>query len=135
MDIYSKEDTKVRYTGKGGYDSDKAFADRFLIVGNVYTVQFTDVGGFHTDVYLKQFPNEAFNSVMFENCETPEELEKVYYLAKPPIGIVPRSINDQKRLLRVKEAIERYTAEFLHIPIEWVEEYNELITKVNKKRL
>lgn len=68
MDIYAKKGTKVMYTGKGGYDSHKMHADMFLKVGSVYTVEFTEVGGWHTDVYLKEFPGEGFNSVHFIEC-------------------------------------------------------------------
>ena len=65
MDIYSEEGTKVIYTGKGGYDHHKEHANKHLKIGETYTVDYTDVGGWHTDVYLKEVPNERFNSVHF----------------------------------------------------------------------
>ncbi len=49
---------------------------------------------------------------------------------KPPIGLIPKSINDQKRYHEVCEAITRYYNASLEIPIEWIEEYNELVLKV-----
>ena len=66
MDIYAKKGTKVIYTGKGGYDHHKEHANRYLKIGKVYTVNYTDVSAWHTDVYLKEFPNEGFNSAHFE---------------------------------------------------------------------
>lgn len=69
MDIYSKEGTKVGYTGKGGYDSDKEHANKYLKVGEIYTVDYTDVGSYHTNVYLKEFLNKSFNSVHFVNIK------------------------------------------------------------------
>jgi len=51
---------------------------------------------------------------------------------KPPIGLIPKSINDQKRYHEVCEAITRYYNASLQIPIEWIEEYNELVLKVEK---
>ena len=68
MDIYSEEGTKVIYTGEGGYDHHKKHADKYLKVGETYTVDYTDVGGWNTDVYLKEVPNEGFNSVHFVNA-------------------------------------------------------------------
>lgn len=68
IDIYSKEGTKVKYTGEGGYDHHRDHADTYLIVGEIYTIDHTDVSNWHTDVYLKEVPNEAFNSVHFINA-------------------------------------------------------------------
>ena len=65
IDIHSKEGTKVIYTGTGGYDHHKKHANKFLLAYQEYTVDHTIVGGWHTDVVLKEFPNEAFNSVHF----------------------------------------------------------------------
>jgi len=50
---------------------------------------------------------------------------------KPPIGLRPRFMNDTERFNEVTRAIERYRAAQLKIPIEWVEEYNELIELLN----
>jgi len=65
MDIYSKEGTQVMYTGEGGYNHHKEYADEYLKVGEIYTVDYTEVDRWHTDVYLKEVPNKAFNSVHF----------------------------------------------------------------------
>ena len=46
---------------------------------------------------------------------------------RPPIGLVPKSIRKQERFLEVCEAITRYYNTGMKIPIEWVEEYNDLI--------
>ena len=61
------EGTKVKYTGEGGYAHHKEHANKHLKVGEVYTIDQTDVGEWHTDVYLKEVPNQAFNSVHFVN--------------------------------------------------------------------
>jgi len=66
MDIYEKKGTEVKYTGKGGYDHHKEHADKHLTVGGIYTVDHTEVGRWHTDVYLIEVKNEGFNSVHFE---------------------------------------------------------------------
>jgi hypothetical protein len=48
-----------------------------------------------------------------------------------PIGLIPKWIRQEERLNEVGWAIKRYYDAGLEIPIEWVEEYNELI-KVKK---
>ena len=58
-----------------------------------------------------------------------KELEQI---VKPPIGLRPKWVSDKERLNEVRSAIVRYYDAELKIPIEWIEEYNELIdgTKV-----
>jgi len=58
-----------------------------------------------------------------------KELEQI---VKPPIGLRPKWVIDKERLNEVRSAIVRYYDAELKIPIEWIEEYNELIdsTKV-----
>jgi hypothetical protein len=69
MDIYTKKGTKVKYTGTGGYDSHKEHANKYLKVGETYTVLNTNVSGWHTDVFLQEVPNQCFNSVHFEELK------------------------------------------------------------------
>lgn len=47
----------------------------------------------------------------------------------PPIGLKPKSIHDALRFHEVQAAIFRYIEGGYKIPVEWIEEYNELITK------
>lgn len=70
MNIYAKEGHKVvaEYLD-WGYDSDAEKANKFLVKGQVYTVEYTDVYSCNTNVYLKEFPNIYFNSVHFEDYE------------------------------------------------------------------
>jgi len=51
-------------------------------------------------------------------------------IKEPPVGLFPRFIHDASRLTDVRLAIIRYYEAGLEIPIEWIEEYNEL-TKRN----
>ena len=69
IDIYSEEGTKVIYTGNGGLDYNKKHANKYLKVGEIYTIDYTDVGCWYTSVYLKEVPNQAFNSVHFVNAK------------------------------------------------------------------
>ena len=45
---------------------------------------------------------------------------------KPPLGLTPKYMWRLQRLQNIAEAIERYTDVNKEIPIEWIEEYNEL---------
>ena len=58
---------------------------------------------------------------------------------KPPLGVTPRKIHDEKvKLARFDDlcgAISRYYNDGLKIPIEWIEEYNELIEGVRNQLL
>lgn len=47
---------------------------------------------------------------------------------KPPLGLVPKAVVQLQRLEDIKKAIARYYNAELEIPLEWVEEYNELIS-------
>jgi hypothetical protein len=49
---------------------------------------------------------------------------------KPPIGLMPRRIFMLQRLRDISEAIDRYIGANMQIPIEWVIEYNEIISEV-----
>lgn len=46
---------------------------------------------------------------------------------RSPLGLKPKYIHDEERLKAVQQAIHRYAIRTLEIPIEWVEEYNELL--------
>tara|TARA_R110001632_G_scaffold82964_1_gene183947 strand:+ start:753 stop:914 length:162 start_codon:yes stop_codon:yes gene_type:complete len=48
-------------------------------------------------------------------------------MKKPPIGLKPKKYHLLERFNEVRSAIVRYSDAELPIPVEWVEEYNELI--------
>ena len=58
--------------------------------------------------------------------------KKLKQIVKPPIGLRPKWVSDKERLNEVRSAIVRYYDAEWKIPVEWIEEYNELIdsTKV-----
>jgi len=51
---------------------------------------------------------------------------------KPPIGLRPKFASNTDRLNEVREAIVRYYDAELKIPVEWIEEYNNLIDMTKK---
>jgi len=50
----------------------------------------------------------------------------------PPLGLVPKYIRTEERLHEVREAISRYYHAEMEIPVEWIEEHNEIIKLKNK---
>lgn len=78
MNIYAIAGHKIRcYTFDAGYEYDKEMAKEYLELGKEYTVEYTDVDNWSTDVCLKEFPNIKFNSVFFEDVvEQSEEDDK-----------------------------------------------------------
>lgn len=56
---------------------------------------------------------------------------------KPPLGLTPRFIYEEKRDVErfnnICDAISRYYSEGLKLPIEWIEEYNDLLEKIGTK--
>jgi hypothetical protein len=68
MGIYSKKGSKIIFKHENyGYSSHQETAKKHLKLGETYTVNHADIDGWHTNVYLDEVPNVAFNSVMFEN--------------------------------------------------------------------
>ena len=55
--------------------------------------------------------------------------EEQKQIVKPPIGLRPKWVSDKERLNEVRSAIVRYYDAELKIPIEWIEEYNELVSE------
>jgi hypothetical protein len=51
---------------------------------------------------------------------------------KPPLGIIPKNIWKKQRLGELRDAVERYLEANQRVPIEWIEEYNELLEDIRK---
>ncbi|WP_186303785.1 hypothetical protein [Bacillus pumilus] len=52
---------------------------------------------------------------------------------EPPLGVMPKWIHDERRVEDLAAAIERRIKARLEIPLEWFEEYNNLIKHQVKK--
>ena len=51
---------------------------------------------------------------------------------KPPIGITPRWLLDEERAIEIEQAIARYNEADYSIPVEWIQELNEVYERLNK---
>ena len=68
MNIHAKKGDKVIYKHpNSGYKHHQETARKHLVLNQVYTVERTEVGDWHTDVYLQEVPGIAFNSAHFED--------------------------------------------------------------------
>ena len=66
MDIFNNKKRKVRCVRNDNDVWGEQSDARMLTVGEIYTVIDIDVHSWHTLVTLLEFPNEEFNSVLFE---------------------------------------------------------------------
>ena len=68
MNIYARDGDLIIFNHpNAGYDPDQKKARELLTIDSIYTVERTEVDSWHTNVYLKEFPGEVFNSVLFDD--------------------------------------------------------------------
>jgi len=73
MNIFANKGHKVSITNKSrlaGYKYDTEKIDKNLKIGNVYTVDHTEVGGSSTAVYIQETPGIPYNSCNFIDMVT-----------------------------------------------------------------
>ena len=71
MTIYA-----VVETLRAGYDCEEEMVKSLgFKEEDKFEVEYIDMGGSSTSIYLKDFPNQSFNSVFFEFKEDGEELD------------------------------------------------------------
>lgn len=65
--LHCEQGSKVVTTHlDGGYSSDSKKAHKFLTQGQIYEVDRLWIGRSDSTIYLKEFPNEGFNTVHFD---------------------------------------------------------------------
>lgn len=52
-----------------GYESDQERARQHLVLGDVYDVERVEAHSWHTNIYLKDFSEIPFNSVLFSSLD------------------------------------------------------------------
>lgn len=82
MNIYAKKGTKIIGLFEnnviiGGYELDKKNASEHIKEGEIYTVNYTDVGSWHTDVFLEEIQGRCFNSVHFADIDSEEGRKEI----------------------------------------------------------
>lgn len=53
---------------------------------------------------------------------------------KVPLGLTPRWLFEEHRINDIKEAIDRHFSANYPIRQEWVDEYNELANRIQKRK-
>lgn len=68
MDIHAERGSKIWFSNLNyGYLSDREFAIKHLVHGQMYTVEFVDIGNSSSVVYLVEKPGLSFNTVLFSD--------------------------------------------------------------------
>lgn len=52
---------------------------------------------------------------------------------RPPIGIVPKFIHDERRFKNLRKTIKRQIKHYNYIDPKWIIEYNELLEAISEK--
>jgi len=76
----------------------------------------------------RPFPDEPGMAVFLEKGE--ELVERKPLMKKPPIGLMPRKLHLEQRLSDLCAAISRYFSSGKKIPVEWLNELNDIIDEV-----
>ncbi|MCJ8352356.1 hypothetical protein [Moritella sp.] len=56
-------------------------------------------------------------------------------IKKPEVGIKPKFIHDEHRLIKIDDAILRFVENGQSIPIEWITERDQLIEVIGARKL
>lgn len=79
MNIYTLPGKMVKMTDAtkyNGTDSEKGLANKYIDLNEEYELDHTEVGKYHTKVYLKEYGRMlTFNSVSFENVTKQSKAE------------------------------------------------------------
>ena len=75
MDIWNKEERKVICVSNKPHQTFDLENASLLTIGEEYTVVKIDVHSWHTLVRVREFPDQWFNSVLFEELDEFEEEE------------------------------------------------------------
>lgn len=68
--LHCERSSKIKATDlDAGWVCDQERAHKLLTEGEIYEVEHLEVNGWHSTIYLKEFPGERFNTVHFERCE------------------------------------------------------------------
>jgi hypothetical protein len=73
-------------------------------------------------IQCTQFINELKSKTNFNETVT-----------RPPMGVIPRWLHDEKRARALRDAIKRFLDAPKEIPVELVQEYNELLLRLKSK--
>lgn len=146
VNVYEDRHNKeiVQFIGKL---SEKAMGTRYRYLGQKEMSLFIDCA--FADCEFKDTPEERkkrlgdFIDLATQCFEAGVKIPTAWYEAmgklaseetvkKPPVGIRPKFIWMQERVIALDDAIYRYTKAGLEYPYVWLEEKNELLKEISK---
>jgi hypothetical protein len=101
--------------------SDKSENDDDLY--RVYSILVTSSWNKNDDIFSPEEVWAARDTPVFK----PTNLE--HKDKKPPLGLMSKTFWEERRILDIIEAIDRYIGAGKSIPRDWVDEFNDLIQK------
>lgn len=102
----------------------------FYLPGDIGVVISVSIDG---NNILCDFKNQGNHFVYLEGVWSISKSNLRVIHDKPPLGLKPRHLCDEEREKDIKEAIIRYCEADKEIPIEWLEEYNEILRRLNNR--
>lgn len=118
---------------------DQAQCRQMLTLNGVYTVNRTDVHGFVTYVYLQEFPDHFFNSVMFEDVLPPQD----FYPSQEALS--PQDLYPSQDAILYEEPVHEWFglsyASYLTLPrslleampLEWQKQLTALLREMERE--
>lgn len=49
-------------------------------------------------------------------------------MTAPPLGLMPKWLHDERRMREILDAMDRYAAAKMPVPVEWISELRDLIS-------
>jgi hypothetical protein len=93
-------------------------------------------GGVIRKNYIPSPTDKPSARVVCDDCiksKNSEVLNMDDRIERPPLGLRPKFIVDELRLNEIDEAIARYYEARYPIPLEWIEERNQLINSLGDR--
>lgn len=130
MNIYSRLGDKVIFDHPdAGYTYDQNKAKEYLKIGAIYTVDKTIVHSYSSEVFLLEFKNVSFNTVLFSDVRISYEelLKKFKSLYFPNNEFVITKDIELKEQLKIFIKLEKDFDHYLYIN-KW--SYYEFLTEM-----
>ena len=89
---------------------------------NIAAGDVAECGNCHCKIKFMDYGHSRLSFYKFGEVEREHQ-------DKPPLGLTPKHIIDLQRVEDIRGAVNRYFAHNKAIPIEWIEEYNQIVTK------
>jgi NTP pyrophosphatase (non-canonical NTP hydrolase) len=115
MNIYAESGDKVVFNHPdAGYTYQQQAAAKLLTLGATYTVDHTNVHDCYTDVYLEEFPEQKFNSVLFDDYEEDDSggmdyIQEAVKTESYDLEAISRRLSDKRTIRTLHAAIGMVT--------------------------